>query len=531
MNNTDDTPRLDLPDGRTVYLAGRVRLGRAGHNDVILDDSMASREHAQIEVGADQVLIRDLGSGNGTFVNEVRLTAAQPLRDGDRIRIGHTTVVYHRPQVVAPEAPKGPATGEPTMLWETEEPLWLARADGQRFAVTHSLRLGRAPDNDLVLEDRSASHYHARIDLVSGRAIVADLGSSNGTWVNGRRISAPHPLQHGDHVQLGDALFTFQVEGQPLPTEGAEVAPAEGRALRLGLLLGGGGVILLFGLLVLGALAVGGVVLLSRGKATPTPTVVPTPTSVPPTATSAPPTPTPPPTLTPSPTLTPIPSPAVAELRQRAVRAAVIVFTPIEGTEDQFSTGSGSLLSSAGYILTNFHVVGEVESGQYYNQYQLTFVGLNWEDPEDAPDTFYIAEVVEADQELDLALLHVIATEEGGDLPPDLEFPSLPVGDSDTVSIGDELVAIGFPGLGGETVTLTRGTVSGFLTDDAGRPRGWIKTDAEINPGNSGGLAINEQGELIGVPTIVVSGREVTGKIGVIRPINLAYPLIDQIRH
>jgi S1-C subfamily serine protease len=66
--------------------------------------------------------------------------------------------------------------------------------------------------------------------------------------------------------------------------------------------------------------------------------------------------------------------------------------------------------------------------------------------------------------------------------------------------------------------------------DEAGRPRGWIKTDAEINPGNSGGMAINERGELIGVPTIVVSGREVTGKIGVIRPINLAYPLIDRVR-
>jgi serine protease Do len=98
------------------------------------------------------------------------------------------------------------------------------------------------------------------------------------------------------------------------------------------------------------------------------------------------------------------------------------------------------------------------------------------------------------------------------------------------VAIGDELVAIGFPGLGGETVTLTRGTVSGFLTDEAGRSRGWIKTDAEINPGNSGGMAINDRGELIGVPTIVVSGEKVTGKIGVIRPINLARTIIDQAR-
>jgi putative serine protease PepD len=98
------------------------------------------------------------------------------------------------------------------------------------------------------------------------------------------------------------------------------------------------------------------------------------------------------------------------------------------------------------------------------------------------------------------------------------------------VSTGDQLAIVGFPGLGGETITLTRGTVSGFLADEAGRPRSWIKTDAEINPGNSGGMAINENGELIGLLTIVISGREVTGKIGWIRPIKLAYPLIDQIR-
>jgi pSer/pThr/pTyr-binding forkhead associated (FHA) protein len=512
MHNADDAPQLVLPDGRAVPLAGHMCLGRAGHNDIVLDDSFAAREHAEIEVAGEQVLLRDLGSGNGTFVNEVQITDPQLLRDGDRIRIGQTSLVFHQLQAMA-LATEDTAT----LLWETKEPLWLVRADGQRFAVTHSLRLGRASDNDLVLDDRSVSHYHARIDLVAGRPTVVDLESSNGTWVNGQRISAPQPLQHGDRLQLGGSLFTFQVEGRSLPAKQAGVVPAQRRALSLGLLLGSGGMILLFGLLAAVALVLGALVLLRRGESTPTPSITATLLSM--AATS-----------TPSPTLTPIPSPSAAELRQRALRAVVIVFTPLEGTSDQFSSGSGSLLTPAGHILTNFHVIGDVESGQYYNQRGLTFVGLNWEDPEGAPDTFYAAKIIQANRDLDLVILHVAATEEGDDLPPDLEFPTLPMGDSDTVSIGDELVVIGFPGLGGATVTLTRGTVSGFLEDEAGRPRGWIKTDAEINPGNSGGMAINERGELIGIPTIVVSGREVTGKIGVIRPINLARPLIDRVR-
>ncbi len=512
MNNADDAPQLTLPDGRTVNLAGRMRLGRGSQTDIPLDDSTASREHAEIEVTADGVVLNDLGSSNGTFVNDVRLTGPRPLHDGDSIRIGRSTLTFHRPQMVQTatvEIPL-PAVEGATGMWETQEPWCLVRADGQRFAVTHSLRLGRDPECELVLDDPSASHRHARIDLVAGQANIIDLGSSNGTWVNGQRISGPHPLKHGDHLQVGDTLFTFQIEGHPLPAERAEAAPGGRQSLNLGLLLGGGGLLLALGFLFVVILGLGALILSSRGGATPTPRAEPTPVAEITTPTT--------------------PSQSAAEARQRALRAAVIVYTPVEGEQDKFSTGSGSLLTSAGYILTNFHVIGDVDKGEYYNQEGRAFIGLNWDDPEGTPNTFYQAEIAEADQGLDLALLHVIATKEGNDLPADLEFPTLPVGDSDTVAIGDELIAIGFPGLGGETVTLTRGTVSGFLTDEAGRSRGWIKTDAEINPGNSGGMAINDRGELIGVPTIVVSGEKVTGKIGVIRPINLARAIIDQAR-
>jgi pSer/pThr/pTyr-binding forkhead associated (FHA) protein/S1-C subfamily serine protease len=512
MDNAGKAPQLTLPDGHTVSLVGRMRLGRGSHTDIPLDDSTASREHAAIEVTADGVVLSDLGSSNGTFVNEVKLTGPRLLQDGDSIRIGHSTLTFHRPQTIqaaTAELPLPVAEGA-TLMWETQEPLCLVRADGQRFAVTHSLRLGRDPGCDLVLDDRSASHQHARIDLVAGQASVIDLGSSNGTWVNGQRISAPHPLKHGDHLQVGDTLFTFQIEGHPLPAGRVEAAPVRRQSLSLGLLLGGGSLLLILGFLFVVVLGLGAVVLSKREGATPTPRVEAT--------------------LTAELAMPTAPSQSAAERRQRALRAAVIVFTPVEGEQDKYSTGSGSLLTAAGYILTNFHVIGDVDKGEYYNQEGRAFIGLNWDDPEGAPNTFYQAEIAQADQDLDLALLHVIATKDGDALPADLKFPTLPVGDSDMVAIGDELVAIGFPGLGGETVTLTRGTVSGFLTDEAGRSRGWIKTDAEINPGNSGGMAINDQGELIGVPTIVVSGKQVTGKIGVIRPINLARTIIDQAR-
>ena len=88
----------------------------------------------------------------------------------------------------------------------------------------------------------------------------------------------------------------------------------------------------------------------------------------------------------------------------------------------------------------------------------------------------------------------------------------------------------GYPGLGGDTPTFTRGTVSGFLVDEVlGLDRGWIKTDAEINRGNSGGMAINDRGELIGIPTLVFSDQEVSGKLGEVRPIHHAQKFLDQV--
>ncbi len=316
MNNANDAPQLTLPDGRTVSLAGRMRLGRGSHVDIPLEDSTASREHAEIEVTADGVMLKDLGSSNGTFVNEVKLVGPRLLHDGDAIRIGHSTLSFHRPQAAqgATVEISAPAVEGATVMWETQEPLCLVRADGQRFAVTHSLRLGRDPGCDLVLDDPSASHQHARIDLVGGQASVIDLESSNGTWVNGQRISGPHPLKHGDHLQVGDTLFTFQIEGHPLPAERAEAAPAGKQSSNLGLLLGGGGLLLALGFLFLVVLGLGAIILSSRGGATPTPRVETTPTAE---------------LVTPTPATAA--SPSAAEARQRALRAAVIVFTPIEG--------------------------------------------------------------------------------------------------------------------------------------------------------------------------------------------------------
>lgn len=222
-----------------------------------------------------------------------------------------------------------------------------------------------------------------------------------------------------------------------------------------------------------------------------------------------------------------LPMATPASRLERALRATVQIIVPID-RERRSSVGSGSILTGSGHILTNFHVIGDVETGSLFNREGTIFIAVSPSDLKGSPEVRYVAELVQADPALDLAIIRIRSLQDGGGLPADLGLFTLPVGDSDTIDIGDELSIIGFPGLGGDTVTFTKGSVSGFLDAE-----GWIKTDAEINSGNSGGAAIGSTGELVGIPsaaaTASASGTEsqVMGKIGLVRPVNLAKPLID----
>ncbi len=232
------------------------------------------------------------------------------------------------------------------------------------------------------------------------------------------------------------------------------------------------------------------------------------------------------PSLTAVPSATPTNTPSSGALLRAALLSSVYVLTP-DDYGKPYSSGSGTILTPQGHILTNFHVVGDSSSGKFYNKQSLAYIGISPSELNAKPNLLYLAQVIKSDRSLDLALLRIVATKDGGALPSDLNLPTLSIGDSDKVQIGDEVSVIGFPTLGEGTVTFTKGIVSGFL-DDPASAGSWIKTDTEINPGNSGGAAINQAGEFIGIPTRVQVDMRLAGKLGKIRPVNLAKPLIQQ---
>ncbi len=205
--------------------------------------------------------------------------------------------------------------------------------------------------------------------------------------------------------------------------------------------------------------------------------------------------------------------PAVVNIQ--VTKAAPNVLSPFRGTpfEDFFrqwpgrpqpriqGAGSGFVISPEGYIVTNNHVV------EGTREVKVTF----------ASGDEYQAKVVGRDPKTDIALIKI---------EPKGPLPSVTLGDSDKLRVGDWVLAIGNPfGLEG---TVTAGIVSAkgrFI--GAGPYDDFLQTDAAINPGNSGGPLFNLRGEVVGINTAIVARGQ---NVGFAIPINLAKALLPQLR-
>jgi len=172
--------------------------------------------------------------------------------------------------------------------------------------------------------------------------------------------------------------------------------------------------------------------------------------------------------------------------------------------EDGFG-GSGTIIDASGAVLTNGHVV-LVDKGKVAWQLVMTIV-----DQDGRVQPAFIGEPVlySPEDELDLAIVVPRFTPDGRAINPgELSFAPMPPGRPvDSVRNAEDVMTIGWPGAGQETVTTSYGRVSGFLPQDDNPVtaelggRAWIKMDAAIYPGNSGGTLLDAEGRFIGVPT------------------------------
>ena len=179
------------------------------------------------------------------------------------------------------------------------------------------------------------------------------------------------------------------------------------------------------------------------------------------------------------------------------------------------ATGSGIIISSDGYILTNNHIINSSSNSSYYSVSEATKVTVNLYNDK----TEYEAKIVGTDAVTDLAVIKI----EKNDLV------AAELGDSNSLQVGEFAMAIGNP-LGLDS-SITCGVISALnreVKDTDGTTYNLIQTDAAINSGNSGGALVNSKGQVIGINTLKLLGTGIEG-MGFAIPISSTTDIYNQL--
>jgi ABC-2 type transport system ATP-binding protein len=250
-----------LEAGQEFTVTRATLIGRDPGADVVIADSEVAPQHASFVLVGGGIAVEDLGSTTGTFVNGGRVTGSHPLRSGDRIQLG-ATVLEVRAATPASAEVEGDAGSRLTRIRETPPlPPTPAQSESGRPArrVTRTKQIPTVPmlvfvggqragsevpvggqvvvgrdagAADVALdEDPEVSRRHATFSRTGAGLTVQDLGSTNGTFVNGERVTRATALNAGDRVQLGGTVIEVQLSGETVvepAIEPADRAPAPG---------------------------------------------------------------------------------------------------------------------------------------------------------------------------------------------------------------------------------------------------------------------------------------------------------------
>jgi pSer/pThr/pTyr-binding forkhead associated (FHA) protein len=203
-----------------------VNVGRSRDNDITLDNLAVSRSHCRIRKIDEKFILTDLNSANGTYVNGVKITKTQVM-DEDVISIGKHKLVFQMKEMKQEEEIGDAFGADRTMIVEntTEGRLTLTKGKnkGQEYKVSkYETTIGRATDNDIVLNDWFVSKNHAKIIRQGNSYVIKDLGSWKGTYLNEKQIKEAQPLRERDEIRFGSTRFRFSIfdEKKQLQIEG-----------------------------------------------------------------------------------------------------------------------------------------------------------------------------------------------------------------------------------------------------------------------------------------------------------------------
>jgi ABC-type multidrug transport system ATPase subunit/pSer/pThr/pTyr-binding forkhead associated (FHA) protein len=181
-----------LHRGRRFALETELTLGRADDNDVVLADERASRHHARIVRREEGFIVVDLGSRHGTYLEGERVSRqSRTLESGDAIAIGDQVIRFLAGRETRLASRELPVLGVRTVTFEGDQ-----------------LTLGRDPRNDVVLPDPNVSRFHAEVVRGDGGIELVDLGSRNGTRLDGEPVQTGR-LDAGGEIGIGPFRILF----------------------------------------------------------------------------------------------------------------------------------------------------------------------------------------------------------------------------------------------------------------------------------------------------------------------------------
>ncbi len=225
---------VDSEGKRFRLKPGLNTLGRQD-TDILVLDGTVSRLHAHLTLNGAELMVEDMGSSNGTKVGDLRLSANQPTpaASGTRLRFGNWNCTLDIPLImpfaspaatetegsesVVTPAETGTETPEAVVgTADTEQAVAILRwseGPGSDVLLKEGVTtFGRRPDNMVVLlGDAYVSGRHAEINVGTDSATITDMNSTNGTVLNGTKLTPGTPLQlaNGDTVQIGQTTYTF----------------------------------------------------------------------------------------------------------------------------------------------------------------------------------------------------------------------------------------------------------------------------------------------------------------------------------
>lgn len=260
------------------FQEGSFSIGRVEGNDIILPSSNVSRQHSRLFVRQNRCYIEDLGSSNGVIVDGQRIQGERDLGSAAQIRIGD----YYLYLEFNKDGNDQQQDVVSTLISSQDENAYKLVRVGDAFAgevfvlAERQNSIGRTENNAVFLNDSSVSRRHAQIEVEGITYCLADMGSSNGTCVNGKRISGPTVLREGDRISFGNLDFIFVPNNEQVNVADYSAPVSSGRSgLSTPLIIG---VLLFFFLmaLVTAALIFAGYILVQSSKqqtADPTPVI------------------------------------------------------------------------------------------------------------------------------------------------------------------------------------------------------------------------------------------------------------------